>query len=574
MSHLLFPSSNIKENLTAKLDSFNAKNFLFRATRSLLLALAILGSPLSAAAATNADDAATPVKRAPSHPVPAAAQLSEAPAQKLNSLEEVSCDVLGQTFNILLDNAIEPPSPQKVWQFVLEGARDFLQERKLDKEWLCEYKAEQPELERWQALQNITSLYRQALKRCPELATDPKFTVCLAQAITDSAEDAYTVFVSLDEYNDLDSYLSGDYSGSLGVVLTPGRDSQERSHFVVAALAPNSPALKAGLHQGDEIIAIDGQPLAKLNPQQCLQLMRGPNGSQVSLTYVTNLMRKMGRTNSRRLLLTRAEVHFPAAWGQIISSEPQGRFSVQDLKPTATQNDEEVIKRHPTLPQVASKTEMATPALTTAAPQIKIGLLRVDMFNESTNIEAERTLLALEKAGCQGYILDLRGNPGGYTNAARDLCSKFLPEHSLIASLVDKNGQSEKTIYTYRNSHQAKPMAVLIDGQTASAAEITAGALRDHKAAFLVGSASFGKNSSQKIYNFEFPPGETSACKVTYTHYRTPNGLDLGKSGLVPEYILPAPFGLRYKPLQDKQLQKAFELLQNKLLKQDCQSQN
>ena len=134
--------------------------------------------------------------------------------------------------------------------------------------------------------------------------------------------------------------------------------------------------------------------------------------------------------------------------------------------------------------------------------------------------------------------------------------------------MVDKNGQSEKTIYTYRNNHPAKPMAVLIDGQTASAAEITAGALRAHKAAFLVGSASFGKNSSQKIYNFEFPPGETSSCKVTYTHYRTPDNLDLGKSGLMPEYIVQAPFGLRYQPLQDKQLKKAFELLQKELGKQ------
>ena len=100
------------------------------------------------------------------------------------------------------------------------------------------------------------------------------------------------------------------------------------------------------------------------------------------------------------------------------------------------------------------------------------------------------------------------------------------------------------------------------------AAEITAGALRAHKAAFLVGSASFGKNSSQKIYNFEFPPGETSACKVTYTHYRTPDNLDLGKSGLIPEYVIQAPFGLRYQPLQDKQLKKAFELLQKELIKQ------
>lgn len=574
MSKHLFPSFNAKENFIVKLSSSKTKNFLFRAAGSLFLALALNGSPLNAAAATNADDAAAPNVQAPSLPAATAAHSLESSAQKLDNLEEVSCDVLGQTFNILLDNAIEPPSPQKVWQFVLEGANEFFKEHNLESKWLSEYKADSTNLERWQALQNITSLYRQAVKRCPELASDPKFTVCLAQAITDSAEDTYTVFASLDEYDDLNNYLSGDYSGSLGVVLTPNRDSQGHSHFVVAALAPDSPALKAGLRQGDELIAIDDKPLAKLNPQQCLQLMRGPNGSQVSLTYVTSLMRKMERTDSRKLLLTRAEVHFPAAWGQILYLDAQGHFSAKNLDLKATSDaeaeDEETVSQSTANPSVTAQptSERISSNFAEKASPFTIGLLRVDMFNGSTNIEAERALIALEKAGCQGYILDLRGNPGGYTNAARDLCSKFLPEHSLIASLVDKNGQSEKTIYTYRNNHPAKPMAVLIDGQTASAAEITAGALRAHKAAFLVGSASFGKNSSQKIYNFEFPPGETSSCKVTYTHYRTPDNLDLGKSGLIPEYVIQAPFGLRYRPLQDKQLKKAFELLQKELTKQ------
>lgn len=566
MLEYLFPSFNAKENFPIKPSKGPSKNFLFRAATGFFLALALSSWPLSAAA-DQANDAAAPTGQAPSPYASTAAQSLDNSAQKLDSLEEVSCDVLGQTFNILLDNAIEPPSPQKVWQFVLEGAREYFKEHHLEDQWLAEYKANQPNLERQEGLQKIVSLYRQAVKRCPELAVDPKFTVYLAQAITNSAEDLYTVFVSLDEYNDLTNYLSGDYSGSLGVVLTPSRDSQGRSHFVVAALAPHSPALKVGLRQGDEIIAIDDKPLDQLNPQQCSQLMRGPNGSQVSLTYITDLMRKMGRADSRKLLLTRAQVHFPAAWGQVLSLDTQGRFSVKDLELKTASNLEEESEEPSSLQQANTQASPNSSINSSIEekPPLKIGLLRVEMFNGSTNIEAERVLMALEREGCQGYILDLRGNPGGYTNAARDLCSKFLPEHSLIASLVDKNGQSEKTIYTYRNNHQAKPMAVLIDGQTASAAEITAGALRAHKAAFLVGSPSFGKNSSQKIYNFEFPPGETSACKVTYTHYKTPDNLDLGKSGLAPDYTIPAPFGRRYLPKQDRQLQKAFELLQKKL---------
>ncbi|MGM9999380.1 MAG: S41 family peptidase [Candidatus Bruticola sp.] len=556
---------------------------IFKAASSFLLTFSLIGSANLGAVASGGDSTSPPSHTAD---IVSPSVSSASPEHRLTDLEEVSCDVLVQTFNILLDNAAAPPSPDKVWQFVYNGAAKYFQDNHLDDNWLKVNSEDKPSpnnkttnsdsspsqadqtagLNRWQAMQKITNLYRCAVRKYPNLAQNPEFTVCLAQSITDSAEDIYTVFISLDQYSDMDNYLSGDYSGSLGVVLTPGRDAEGRSHFVVADLAPQSPASRAGLRRGDELTAINGEPLSSLTPTQCIKLMRGPNNSQVELTYITDLMRKMGRSDTRKILVTRSEVHFPAAWAQLIELDKHGRLSVHDLPlatdPAAEDNDcfeapEAESLKNSTVTDSAKNSE-----------KLKIGFLRVDAFGTSTNIEAERSLRALEKAECSGYILDLRGNPGGYTNAARDLCSKFLPEHSLVASLVDRNGQSEKTIYTYRNTHIPKPMAVLIDGRTASAAEITAGALRAHKAAFLVGTTSFGKNSSQKIYNFEFPPGETSACKVTYTHYRTPDDLDLGKNGLTPDFEVSAPFSVRLKPLHDPQLRKAAELLKKELSRQ------
>ncbi|MGM9992047.1 MAG: S41 family peptidase [Candidatus Bruticola sp.] len=556
---------------------------VFKAAASFFLTLALIGS-LHLEAATSGGDSTSENSCTTSSP-----SLSDSSEQKLNNLEEVSCSVLVETFNILLDNAAEPPAPSKVWQFVRDGAVKFFQEHHLNEADLKEFGEEQTtseqkvvksastntaenkktELDRLQVMQKITSLYRRAIKIYPHLAKDPEFTICLAQAITDSAEDIYTVFISLDQYSDMEDYLSGDYSGSLGVVLTPSRDAEGHSHFVVADLAPQSPAAKTGLHRGDELTAVDGQSLSSLTPSQCIKLMRGPNNSQVELTYITNLMRQMGRSDKRKILVNRSEVHYPSAWAQIVELDKRGKLSVYDLPTTSPSSDsgdeENNTIEAPTAATAVAKTDIAKEH---RLDTLKLGLLRIDTFGTSTNIEAERSLRALEKANCHGYILDLRGNPGGYTNAARDLCSKFLPEHSLVASLVDRNGHSEKNIYTYRNTHFPKPMAVLIDSRTASAAEITAGALRAHKAAFLVGETSFGKNSSQKIYNFEFPPGETSACKVTYTHYRTPDNLDLGKTGLKPDFAISAPFSVRLTPLQDPQLRKAAELLKKEISKQ------
>ena len=441
-------------------------------------------------------------------------------SQELPDLTEASCDTLGQTFNILLNTAIDPPSPAKVWQFCLEGAEEFLQERGLATNWLKNYKgvASDKNLDKLEALTKITSLYRESVQKFPELARDPHFTTALAQAITDSAEDTYTVFLSLEDYSELDNTLTGDYSGSIGATLLPHQDKEGNSHFIVAQTAPGSPAAKAGLRPGDELMAIDDYSLQHATPRECVSRLRGANSSQVKVAYRTHLMRLMKKEQPlRQVTLTRTIVHYPSAYAKVLETTP------------------------------------------------KIGLLHIDSFSESTNREAEKALRLLENSQCAGYILDLRQNPGGYTNAARDVCSKFLPEHSLAAKLIDKDGQVEKTIETYRNYHDPKPMVVLIDGQTASAAEITAGALQAHKRAVLVGQPSFGKNSSQKIFNLDFPPGQTSSCKVTYSHYRTPDNKDLGTSGLIPDYLVEMPASKRHSERTDLQLQKAIEILLKEL---------
>lgn len=461
---------------------------------------------------------------------------SQPPASSIpqSDLSELSCSVLVQTFNILMDNAIEAPSPAKAASCCREAIKQYAADNGHAENIFEGGSPAAEDADRTDALRRICADYRTAVKKIPELAQDPKFTAAAAQGIMDSADDVYTVFVGSDEYADFDSSISGDFSGSLGAMLLPSRDSSGRPHFVVAELAPDSPAARSGLKPGDELTSIDGKKLSSATPGQCVQWMRGPSGSTAVLTYIPKVMRLCGRSDERKISMQRGEVHYPAVTAKIVNADGQEVSGKDGAK---------------------------------AAGACLIGIMRVDTFGLSVNIEAERALRGFEEAGCSGYILDLRRNPGGYTNAARDLCSKLLPQDSLIASLVDKDGHTESEIRTYRNMHVQKPLAVLIDGQTASAAEITAGALQAHKAAFLIGTPSFGKNSSQKIYNIEFPPGQTSACKVTYSHYKTPDGRDLGRTGLTPDLSLEMAPNLRRSLKTDVQLKKALEVVKNQISK-------
>ncbi|MBQ7503015.1 PDZ domain-containing protein [bacterium] len=487
---------------------FIGKNTLWTLTASLGL---LLTAPVPAEEPITASEPA--IRGA----APAAAAEGAQDSAKKQNLENPSLELFSQLTRILTDNASEPPAPQTVVKFCREAVRGYLQEKELDNAFIDKIGGEQDEIkETYQAVSAIAALYKGALQKFPELAEDVQFSVCIAKAIMESAQDDYTVFVSLSEYRDFNSDLTGDYSGSLGLTLKPYRDGEGGSHFEVAELLEGAPAQKGGLHIGDELTAVDGKSLEKALPSECSALLRGPNGSQVDLTYRSRLSRIAGSKQTRKLRLTRAKVHYPAAKAEVLPHK-EG--------------------------------------------ELKIGLLTLDMFTLDSNLEAERALRELEKDDCQAYILDLRGNPGGYTNAARDICSKFLPKPALLASLKDNKGHIEQQIKSYRNMHAVKPLAVLIDGQTASAAEITAGALKAHKAAFLVGMPSFGKNSSQRIFNFDFPPGETSACKVTYSHYITPDNLDLGKTGLTPDYTVEMPARLRRSRAKDIQLQKAVEVL-------------
>ena len=265
---------------------------------------------------------------------------------------------------------------------------------------------------------------------------------------------------------------------------------------------PGSPAAAAGLQAGDIITSVDGRPLAGLTVDQAAELIRGPVGTEVDLGI---------RRGEETLEVTLVRDHIP-----IISVRSQ-----------------------------------------MLEEESGIGYLRISVFNEHTGQEVREALAALEKEGVRGLVLDLRRNPGGILKVAVEVAGLFLPAGEPVLHVRGRDGE-EQSITTFDEPLCPHlPMVVLVDGGSASAAEILAGALQDTGRASLVGTRTFGKGSVQTIY----PLGDDGAVRLTTALYITAGGHFIDKEGIQPDVTV------EYKPEAegDEQLEAAVEILRESL---------
>jgi len=180
-------------------------------------------------------------------------------------------------------------------------------------------------------------------------------------------------------------------------------------------------------------------------------------------------------------------------------------------------------------------------------------------FTQVAAADVRAAIEELEADGAQGYVLDLRNNPGGLLSASVDVSSLFIPD-GVIVTVEDRKGQVEK----HRVSGETvtdDPLVVLVNGNSASASEIVAGALQDYGRATLVGEQTFGKGSVQQIEELSFG----GAVKLTIAHYLTPEGRAIDKIGLTPDVVVEMEHGLINDREADAQLQKALEVLRDEL---------
>lgn len=297
-----------------------------------------------------------------------------------------------------------------------------------------------------------------------------------------STLDPHSEFMELTKYEELKQDTEGTYGG---VGLQVG--SRDNSLVVIAPME-DTPAFEAGILSGDRIVQIDGKPTDKLTQGDAVKLLRGESGSKVVLTIARPSLQQ-----PKDFTLTRADIRV---------------FSVKDI---------DNRREFPLGPE-------------------KIGYVRLTQFGERTADELEDALRKLETRGMTSLVLDMRGNPGGLLDQAVAVCDKFLEKGQRIVSTEARSRASEidKRASGAGNARKL-PMVVLVNGGSASAAEIVAGCLQDLKRAIVVGEQTFGKGSVQSI----LPLNDGSALRLTTAKYYTPSHKQIHEKGITPDILVP-----------------------------------
>ena len=288
-----------------------------------------------------------------------------------------------------------------------------------------------------------------------------------------NALDDYSGFLTADRLADLYSNIDGEFVG-LGVEM---KEETGQGMLLVNVL-PDSPASRGGLRRGDRIVEIDGVDIRDRSIDEAASMMRGPAGSKVRV--------RVARQSASR------------EWEATLV-----RQSVQ-------------VKSIPIAEIVDA--------------DYGIAYIELAGFQKSTGEELNAALTSLQSQGMRSLILDLRGNPGGLLSAAVDVLDRFIDEGVLVST----KGRTTDQNWTYRARRQNTlnvPLVLLTDGDSASASEIVAGAVRDHRRGRIVGRQTFGKWSVQSIFNV----GRKNGLRLTTAKFYSPNGHTLGKIGVRPD---------------------------------------
>ena len=285
-------------------------------------------------------------------------------------------------------------------------------------------------------------------------------------------EDPYTRFLDPKEFNQMRIDTSGELTG-VGIQIAI---DQESGDLTIISPIEGTPAYDAGIKAGDKILSIDDISTEGMNIDDAVKLIRGKRGTKVKLEILRG-----SKSFFKDLLREKIEI-------KSVSS-----------KVNQTKNN------------------------------LLIGYIRIEQFNANASRETRNAINDLEAKNVAGYILDLRGNPGGLLEASIDISRHFINK-GIIVSTVSKDGLKEIT----RGNGQAltkKPLVVLVNEGSASASEIVSGAIKDNKRGKLVGKKTFGKGLVQSMRTLV----DGSGLTVTVAKYLTPNGTDINKSGIIPD---------------------------------------
>lgn len=322
-----------------------------------------------------------------------------------------------------------------------------------------------------------------------------------------SVHDKYTVFLTPKEYAQLNEGLDGGSFAGTGIVIQVDDTSK---YINVSNVVPDGPADKAGIHQDDTITAIDGQSTKNLTLQQASSKLRGKAGTAVRLT-----IQRDGKLLPDPISITRAQIHELSVYSKMLPN--------------------------------------------------KIGYVELTVFGRDTGAELARALGRLQQDGARAIVMDLRDNGGGYLEAALDVSSKFIASGPIVS--VESRASNVTTYEAEDTAIAPVPLAVLVNGHTASASEITSGAIQDSGVGAIIGTRTFGKGVVQEI----LPLPDGSAIKITDARYLTPHNRDINHLGITPDIVVDENKNARYgDPMHDVQLTRAVQYLNDKIAHTDA----
>jgi len=310
--------------------------------------------------------------------------------------------------------------------------------------------------------------------------------------------DPYSSYMSPKIFEEMQTETSGEFGG-LGIEVT-------MESGVVKVIAPidSTPAFEAGVKAGDYIVKINGDQVQGKTLMEAVNLMRGPVGSPIEIT-----VRRKGEKKARNFKIIREIIEIKSVDAELIEN--------------------------------------------------KIGYLKLRAFNENSSSQLKKEIKKLEKEkDLIGYILDLRNNPGGLLSQAITVTDFFLEDGEIVSTKGRKSRENRKFFAKGGDNIKGKPLIVLINGGSASASEIVAGALQDQKRAILLGENTFGKGSVQSI----IPLKNRGAIRLTISKYYLPSGKSISEIGVTPDIkIEEGDEEFKISTSTDNQLNYAIKLL-------------
>ncbi len=324
--------------------------------------------------------------------------------------------------------------------------------------------------------------------------------------LVDSLGDPYSEYFTPQANQQFQQDITGDFGG-VGIQI----DLDAQGHLVIVAPLKGTPGAAAGLQPKDWLVAINGSSTASMTLDNAVSLIRGPVGSVVTLSIMRD-----GWSAPKDFKITRETISVPN-----VEFEMKGDVAVITLAE----------------------------------------------FTQDAEPEFYRALQKMVAANAKGMVLDLRDDPGGYLQVAVDLAGYFLKPGSLVVKEVGRTVPEQDYTASGSGALDNFPMVILVNGGTASAAEILSGALRDDRGIKLVGERTFGKGTVQELE----PLSDGSAIKLTVAHWVMPSGKILDHKGIIPDYVIANPtstpsaiFGAAAAG-SDPQLEKALEVLQKEI---------